>query len=50
MKRNKPSLIHTHLGVKAKIYFAFMAVLHHIQTEKNEIDYTNNFIDFINFL
>jgi hypothetical protein len=24
--------------------------LRHIKTEKNETDYSNNFIDFINFL
>jgi len=50
MKRNNLSLIHPNLGIKAKVYFAYMAIVHHIQTEKNETDYTNNFIDFINFL
>ena len=28
----------------------YKQVVRHIKTEKNETDYTNNFIDFINFL
>ena len=35
--------------IGAKFFYSPI-VVRHIKTENNETDYTNNFIDFINFL